>query len=137
MEITNEQKQNISELARKHGLSLVVLFGSQATGKTHPKSDVDIGVAKRRSSVEGAEVPIIEIESELVVILKRDDVEVVNIYNVSPTLMRSVVEEGKALYESSPDEFSEWKLYAIRVWMETNWLRERARAHLKEWAKQL
>ena len=34
-------KPQIKELAEKYGLKLVMLFGSQASGKTHKESDVD------------------------------------------------------------------------------------------------
>lgn len=134
-----EQAKKAGEtVAKKHGLSFVALFGSQATGRTHAKSDVDIGVARRSISYfEETPVPLIEIENELTRALNRDDVEVVNLSTVSPTLMYSVVEEGVALYETKPNEFFEWKLFAMKVWRETQWLRDRAHQHLKEWAQQL
>lgn len=131
-------KPEIKKLAEKYGLSLVVLFGSCATGKTHAKSDIDIGIAKRQNSwSEDLSSVIIEIEKNLSDVLKRDDIEVIDLYDTSPTLMRSIVEEGKSLYESSPGEFDDWKLFAIRVWMETKWLRDRSREHLKSWAKNM
>lgn len=134
-----EQAKKAAEtVAKKHGLSFVALFGSQATGRTHEKSDIDIGVAKRLTSYfEETPVPMIDIEDELVRVLNRDDIEVVNLSTVSPTLMRSVAEEGVLLYEASMDEFSEWKLFAMKVWRETKWLRDLANRHLREWAKQL
>jgi predicted nucleotidyltransferase len=33
---------DLEPIARKHGLKLVVLFGSQVTGHAHPESDVDV-----------------------------------------------------------------------------------------------
>ena len=138
MEFTEVQRQEIAKMAEKYGLSLVVLFGSQATGKTHAKSDIDIGVAKKtRSFFEEMDVPIIEIENELTDLLRRDDIEIVNLSAVSPALMRSVVEDGKPLYEETSGVFSDWKLFAARIWMETGWLRERQRGNLKAWAKTL
>lgn len=138
MEITETKRQEIANIAQKHQLSLVVLFGSQATGRTHAKSDIDIGVAKKtRSFFEEMDVPVIEIENELTDLLHRDDIEIVNLSAVSPALMRSVVAEGKLLYEETPGVFSDWKLFAARIWMETGWLRERQRENLKAWAKTL
>lgn len=129
-------KIGAEKIAKKYGLSFVALFGSQATGRTHAKSDIDIGVAKRSASYfEEAPVSLIEIESEMTRLFNRDDIEVVNLSAASPALLRSVVQEGKVLYEASPDEFFEWKLFAIRVWMDTKWLRDRSRAHIKEWAR--
>ena len=42
--VKNEDKikEKVKEIAQKYGLSFVALFGSQATGKTHQKSDIDI-----------------------------------------------------------------------------------------------
>jgi len=42
MLITDEIKENIAQLATKYGLDLVVLFGSQARGVIHSKSDIDV-----------------------------------------------------------------------------------------------
>lgn len=121
---------DIATLANKHRLDLVVLFGSQATGRTHVQSDVDIAVLSKED-VNRARLAL-----ELSELLKRDDVEVVDLRSASPTLMRAVVENGKVLYESRPDAFFGWKLYAIKIWMETAWLRALRNKQLIEWARQ-
>jgi len=36
--------QELEPIASKHDLKLIVLFGSQANGRTHPASDVDIAI---------------------------------------------------------------------------------------------
>jgi predicted nucleotidyltransferase len=36
-----EIKPEVEKLARKYRLSLVILFGSRVSGRTHPQSDVD------------------------------------------------------------------------------------------------
>lgn len=124
-------KPAMAELAKKHGLTLVVLFGSQATGRTHEKSDIDIAVLSRQS-VNRARIAL-----ELDEIFKRDDIEVVNLALSSPTLMRAVVGEGVLLYEDKPGAFFGWKLYAIKIWMETAWLRRLANKRALERAKAL
>ena len=117
---------------------MVLLIGSQAAVKIHVKSDIDIGVSGHYPSWDVSNaLPIIPIEDALSDIFKRDDVEVVDLHNISPALMRSITEEGVAIYESGQDEFVNWKSFAIRVWMETKWLRDRQRDHLKEWAARL
>ena len=95
MEITEDQKRSIATLARKHGLSLVVLFGSQATGKTHKESDVDIGV------IAGEHFDYREayaVEGELAPILKRRDAEGVNLRRVSPLLFLRALQKRKVLH---------------------------------------
>ena len=44
MKLTKEQKKQLSEYAKKMNVDFIVLFGSQAKGKIHEKSDVDIGL---------------------------------------------------------------------------------------------
>lgn len=107
----------ISSLAEKHKLDFVVLFGSQARGNTHPKSDIDIAVISR--------VPIdrTKISMDFDEIFKRDDVEVVNLATASSTLAYAVIRDGKLLYEGEPRSFLRWKVYAIKIWMDTAWLR--------------
>ncbi|MDP3996221.1 MAG: nucleotidyltransferase domain-containing protein [bacterium] len=128
MVITEKMNNRIRELADEYGLNVVVLFGSQATGKIHSKSDVDIAVISRKP------VERIKLVSEFSDLLRRDDVEVVNLVNASPTLMRSVVADGKLLYEAEEGAFLRWKIYAIKIWMETAWLRKLRDKKLVEWA---
>lgn len=125
----NFVKPKIKKLAEKYGLSLVLLFGSQATGRSHPKSDVDIAVLSRHP-INRARVAM-----DLDEIFERDDVEVVDLSIASPTLMHAVVKEGKSLYENELGAFFRWKLYAIKVWMETAWLRKLADRKARELAK--
>lgn len=124
-----QAKKAAETVAKKYGLSFVALFGSQATGRVHEKSDVDIGVAKRVASYfEEVSVPLVGIKNELTRTLNRDDIKVVNLSTVSSTFMRVVVEEGTVLYEANRNEFLEWKLFAMTVWRETAWFR-----NLKKW----
>lgn len=44
MELNENQRTKLTEVARKHGLALVLLFGSRAKGETHAESDWDIAV---------------------------------------------------------------------------------------------
>lgn len=124
-------KPSIATIAEKYGLDFVVMYGSQATGRTHAESDVDIGVISR------GRVDRFKLMSEMDQVFERDDVSVVDLSTASPTLMRAIVVDGKLLYEREPVLFLRWKFYAIRTWMETDWLRRLARKNLIEWAAQL
>ena len=129
-----EIKPVIKQLAEKHGLLAVALFGSQATGALHSKSDVDIAILGRDQIAFDEKI---KISSELSGIFKREDVEVVDIdpNSASPTLMYAVVRDGKLLYERSVGDFLRWKLYAVKIWLETAWLRSLSRKKLIEWAE--
>ena len=129
-----EIKPMIKELAERHKLLAVALFGSQATGALHSKSDIDIAILGRDQIAFGEKI---KISSALSDVFKREDVEVVDIdpNSASPTLMYAVVRDGKLLYERSVGDFLRWKLYAIKMWMETAWLRALRDKKLIEWAE--
>lgn len=124
-----KSKPELKKIAEKYGIDMLVLFGSQATGKTHPKSDVDIAVLGR------AKFDIYRLMIELYEIFKRSDVEVVDLSSVSPTLMRAVARDGKLIYEKNPGSFLKWKIYTGKIWMETAWLRILRDRKLIKWAK--
>ena len=121
-------KPQINELALKHKLDFVVCFGSVATGKTHPKSDVDIAVISK------SRFDILKLTMDFYDLFKREDVDVVDLSLVSPTLAHAVVRDGVLLYEREGGAFLNWKVYAIKIWMETKWLRDLSAKLLIEWA---
>lgn len=130
MKIDFESKKGaIAEIAKKHGLSFVALFGSQTTGRMHAKSDIDIAV------LGSGEVDRTTIAVELDEVFQRDDTEVVVLNDATPTMMYVVVRDGKVLYEDIVGRFVSWKLFAMREWRDTAWLRELRDRKLAEWAK--
>ncbi|KKW11045.1 MAG: putative nucleotidyltransferase [Parcubacteria group bacterium GW2011_GWA2_49_9] len=126
--IDEEQRRQIGEIAKKHKLSLVVLFGSQATGRVHTKSDIDIAVLslKAESLSKAAE--------DIGDVFKRNDVEVADLSVPSPYLWHAVAKEGVLLFEASEGLFSNWKLRAMNLWYDTVPLRARQKAALRSWA---
>ena len=45
-----EIKPEIEKLAKKYRLSMIVLFGSQVSGKTHPQSDFDFAFLSEKKN---------------------------------------------------------------------------------------
>ena len=124
-----DSKLKIKELAEKYSLSLVVLFGSQATGAVHTKSDVDIAALGANSLDRFA------LANDLDKVFERNDVEVIDMNGASPTMMYVLVRDGKLLYENTIGAFMKWKFYAIREWINTAWLRKLSDKKLIEWAR--
>lgn len=128
-----EQAKKAAEtVAKKHGLGFVVLFGSQATGRTHEKSDIDIGVVGRAPIAFDAQT---DIWREFSDVFHRDDIEIVDLFDAMPTMMYVVARDGRILFEDSLERFTSWKLYAMREWRDTAWLRELRDRKLTQWAK--
>lgn len=118
MKAIHPTKEQFVDLAKKHSLDFVVLFGSHARGHTHEKSDVDIAVISREK------LDIIALMMDLYDLFKREDVEVVNLATASPTLCRAVSRDGVLLHETTAGAYSKWRLYSHKIWMETAWLRK-------------
>ncbi len=120
MVITEEYKSKIRELANKYNLSLVVLFGSQATGYTHKMSDIDVGYI--------SEEPVdykksYDITIELSQIFKNRSVELVNINNISPAHKKQISDTGLVLFEKNSVIYDAYKMHALREYIDTRPLR--------------
>ena len=132
MEITTELKQKIADIAKKHGLLCLVLFGSQATGKTHNLSDTDIAF------MGGHEINYreqFEIQSDLEEIITNNPIELVNMRRISPLLMRRIADMGKLLYEDRPGRFIAFKIMAFKLYVETAPLRRLRERYLSNFIK--
>ncbi|MBI5004016.1 nucleotidyltransferase domain-containing protein [Candidatus Kaiserbacteria bacterium] len=102
-------------LAEKHGLSLVVLFGSQATGKTHAGSDTDIAFfsIQPKNMLE-----IAEMQMEFTEKLRIKDLELVDLAGKAPLFLKQVADQGIVLYEKDPSVFDEFQIYAFKRYVE-------------------
>jgi predicted nucleotidyltransferase len=87
-----------------HGVALVFLFGSTATGLAHRKSDVDIGVLfKTRPRIDR----IIRLRDKLISVLRKEvDLSVLN--EASPILKMQVLKNGTLVYAADKRQFSQF-----------------------------
>lgn len=124
---THIDHDKIVELAQKYGLTLVVLFGSQATGKTHKESDVDIAFLSERQLDTTDEI---QINYALTLICHNDRVDSVNLHIAHPLLLMQIVTDAKVLYEKQGIEFAALEVYALRRFREAQLLYEIRREKL-------
>lgn len=86
------------------GVVLAFLFGSMATGHTHRKSDVDIGVFfKTRPRIDR----IIHLRDELGYLLKRE-VDLIVLNEASPILKMQVLKNGTLVYAADKRQFPQF-----------------------------
>ena len=109
----------LESIARKHSLKLIVLFGSQANGRTHPGSDVDVAIlpAQRLSWEERNELWAGLCE------LFQTQVDLSMLDHAQPLLMYHVA-DGQLLYEGERWVWANFKLYARRLYWDTAPLRQ-------------
>lgn len=117
MDIETEKiKSKIAELAKKYGLSLVLLFGSQITGKTHKGSDIDIAYFSDKAIDMNNESRLI---IELAEIFKTNSVDLVSLRNAPPLLQKEITDNATVVYESKKSLFNEFVINAIKKYFET------------------
>lgn len=106
-------KPHIAKLAEKNYLTLVVLLGSQATGKTHRESDVDVAYISDRKLLFDEEALL---NTDLTGIFQNDKVSLVNLKTASPLLLKQIVTNAVVLYEREQSAFNEEYLHALRLY---------------------
>jgi predicted nucleotidyltransferase len=128
MKITEIQKNTIANIAQKYGFTLVLLFGSQARGKTHRASDIDIGFL---SDTSFGMREIAGIHFEMAQMLKMPNLELVRLAGMSSLFLRQVMDDGIVLYESKPGMFTSFASYVFRRFVEEKPLRALKEQSLK------
>lgn len=131
MEINEKNVNGLKAIATKYGLDMLLLFGSQATGRIHSKSDVDFGFTSSHDIDLNTRF---KIENEMSKLLKRDDIEFVNLRHISPVMKKIISEEAIVLYEKVSGIFDYFCMYAFKLYVETRQLREYRYQSLKNFA---
>lgn len=110
-----EHKKELSQIGQKHKLDLLILYGSQATGKINSQSDVDIAIY-RRGGINSAEY--LKIYSEINQVLKGFEVDVKSLHNTNPLFQFFVTNDGVLLF-GNPLFFAEIKASSYQNYMDS------------------
>lgn len=100
MKITAEQKKNIAKIAEKHGLKLVMIFGSRATGEASEKSDYDIAILSGEKNIFDDIHRFSRCLSEFAILFgtNEDKIDLTNFNKANILLRREIMSEGKLLF---------------------------------------
>jgi len=129
MIILDEQKNKLlKEIAEKHSLDLVVLFGSQAKNRASKESDIDIGIYRKSGLSLDDKISISKYFSEF---FENNNVDISVISSNSPLLMRTILTEGKILYEKESNSAKKLKFYAWKLLAESKSFRDHSFSLLK------
>lgn len=124
-----EIRRGISPLFKDDNLRLVLLFGSAVSGKTHKKSDIDIGFLFDKP------VDILVLTNRVIRLLHTDNVDVVDLRRASPLLKFSAVKSGMPLYEREPGMFHEFYSLAFRMYVDAKKLRDAQAKAIQQFLK--
>lgn len=131
-----EMKLSVEKLAIENGLSLVLLFGSQARGTIHQNSDFDIAVVGERIYSPGDIAQLSFLFSQVLKI-KDISIEIVDLKSAPPLLLKEIAQGAVLLYEKEPHLFAKFKIYALKRYFEAKPLLKIRRLALNKFLKQI
>jgi predicted nucleotidyltransferase len=114
MVMKNMNQDKIKEIVEKHSLKLLLLFGSQVSGKTHPMSDFDFGFISEKELNHKQKS---ELAHDLVMIMRCPNVENVDLKKASPFLLKEIVKNNKVIFEKE-GAYAEFFSNATRIYFE-------------------
>lgn len=105
-----ESAAQVAEVARSHGLDVVVLFGSRARGQAQPGSDTDLAVLPRRPLGPQA---FLRLAVDLGQATGLPQVDLVDLTRSTPLLQCQVARHGRPLFEADQGLFN---LFQVKAW---------------------
>lgn len=132
--MTQKQEQQIKKMAKNFGIKYLYLFGSQARGKTHLRSDFDFAVKFDKKKIEDAFDAKLKLIGKLSGILKRDDVDVVDMENSGPLLNFNIIKYGKLIYCHNKKEQIMDKVKIMQEYFDRQYYHDR---HFKQAVEQM
>src|SRR3989344_4507986 len=108
-------KSAAKEIAGKYGLSLVLLFGSQVTGKTHKESDIDIAYLSDKPLDLMTEARLMV---DLMPTFESNAVDIVDLKKAPPLLMKLIFDHHEVLFCRDYGRYFTYLMYAKRRYRE-------------------
>lgn len=122
MTINKAQQHQLYQLADQFGLSLVLLFGSQAQGRITPLSDIDIAVLSvRNKSLDTYDK--LRLTGAFQELFKSNQVDVVLLNRAGPLLRYEALTKGVILLDRDPAYHAAIHLQALRDYEDTKHFR--------------
>lgn len=130
MKITKEQQKQLHKIGKKHQLELMILFGSQAAGKTHQMSDFDIGILKKTDLTTDEYCDLLSDLCKFFKV-KEDRIDISELKNASSLLLKGAADNGLVLYQKSPASFIEFYLKAYKQYIDEREIYELEKEYLE------
>lgn len=128
LNVSTAQKQSLGAAAKQFGIAFFVIFGSQASGRIHPGSDLDIGYSPIGEDLSTKRR--FELNQVLTKIFPGYEVDLVNVALVSPLMQHRAAFQGQLLAEYLPHSFTRFQMAAYINYIDTTYLRILRNRHL-------
>ncbi len=90
--------RQLESIALRHGIALIVQFGSTVTGRTHAHSDCDLAVLFERTPDSLG--LLADVVADLQAVSPGRDIDVGVLNHADPLFLKQVMEHGRLLYGS-------------------------------------
>ena len=102
---------DLAMIAERHGIRMLLQFGSTVTARVHERSDVDLGVVLDRSSIGLRERA--ELEHDLQNLFPGRKIDLAMLNHADPLFLKQVTDNCRLLYGDEA-ELRRLKLYAFK-----------------------
>jgi predicted nucleotidyltransferase len=104
-------QEDLKEIAQKHGIVLVLKFGSSVTGRMHLRSDVDLAILLDRSTITLQEH--VELLQSLQPLFPERELDLALINHADPLFLKKITDNCELLL-GPPERLQALKLYAFK-----------------------
>jgi uncharacterized protein len=105
------ESDQLTAVARRHGIRLMVQFGSTVTGRTHPQSDLDIGVLLERMPA-GLDARV-DLETDVQRLFPGQRLDLALINRADPLFLKHITSNCRLLF-GTPRDLHALKIYAFK-----------------------
>lgn len=127
----------ITRWCRERGLRLAVLFGSRATGKARPGSDVDLAVWPMPPGAVPPPETRLDWLGELAALLDAEVNVVIVTPELDPVLGREIARDARVLYESEENLWAWERLRLVQLFRDAQPFLRRQREALRRYAEEV
>jgi predicted nucleotidyltransferase len=120
-------KKKIAALCKKHRIILMILHGSQASGRANRQSDVDIGILTSAKIDSEQYLALLHDFSEIF----GDQFDPVILNGAEPLITYQVAIHGKPLFEQKKGAFASFQVQAISRYLDSKKFRELEKIYIK------
>ena len=120
-------QQALSDVAHRHGLALVIRFGSTVTGQVHEQSDVDLGVLFERMPTSLDEE--LSLAADLQALEPGSPIDLTFLNRADPLLLEQVTRHARLEYGTAA-RFDAFKRYAFKRYQDHRRFLDIERRHL-------
>jgi hypothetical protein len=120
-------------MSKKREIQAAYIFGSVASGRTRPGSDVDIAVLLNENSSRFRSPDYrLKLAAEISSAIGRPDVDLTILNEAPPVLAHQVLSKGQLVFERSASARADFQVRTVNVYLDTEPMRALYRRYLKK-----